>query len=69
MYKRQVLKEIDYFKNFYHLQPKVYLSYDRFAYFEKDDGDFRPGKVLMPQRTNHAPRGKVRITVQGSRLP
>ena len=22
---RQVLKEIDYFKNFYHLQPKVYL--------------------------------------------
>lgn len=38
---RQVLKEIDYFKNFYHLQPKVYLSYDRFAYFEKDDGDFR----------------------------
>lgn len=23
------------------MQPKVYLSYDRFAYFEKDDGDFR----------------------------
>lgn len=36
---RQVLKEIDYFKNFYHLQPKVYLSYDRFAYFEKDGGN------------------------------
>ena len=38
---RQVLKEIDYFKDFYKLQPKLYLSYDRFAYFEKDDGDFR----------------------------
>lgn len=35
---RQVLKEIDYFKNFYGLKPKLYLSYDRFAYFEKDDG-------------------------------
>ena len=23
------------------MQLKVYLSYDRFAYFEKDDGDFR----------------------------
>lgn len=32
---RQVLKEIDYFKDFYKLQPKLYLSYDRFAYFEK----------------------------------
>lgn len=37
----QVLKEIDYFKNLYGLIPKVYLSYDRRAYFEKDDGDFR----------------------------
>lgn len=38
---RQVLKEIDYFKNYYGLVPKLYLSYDRFAYFEKNDGDFR----------------------------
>ena len=37
----QVLKEIDYFKKLYRLVPKVYLSYDRRAYFEKDDGDFR----------------------------
>jgi hypothetical protein len=37
----QVLKEIDYFKRVYSLVPKVYLSYDRRAYFEKDDGDFR----------------------------
>ena len=38
---KQVLAEIDYFKEFYQLVPKVYLSYDRRAYFEKDDGDFR----------------------------
>ena len=25
----------------YTLKPKVYLSYDRYAYFEKNDGDFR----------------------------
>ena len=37
----QVLKEIDYFKDFYKIVPKVYLSYDRFAFFEKNDGDFR----------------------------
>lgn len=37
----QVLREIDYFKNMYGLMPKLYLSYDRRAYFEKDDGDFR----------------------------
>jgi hypothetical protein len=37
----QVLHEIDYFKNFYQLIPKVYLSYERRAYFEKEDGDFR----------------------------
>lgn len=38
---QQVLKEIDYFKNFYQIVPKVHISYDRRAYFEKDDGDFR----------------------------
>ena len=38
---RQVLKEIDYFKGIYDLKPKVYLSYDRYAFFEKNDGDFR----------------------------
>lgn len=32
---RQVLGEIDYFKHFYNLQPKLYLSYERMAYFEK----------------------------------
>lgn len=38
---KQVFCEIDYFKNFYNLVPKVYITYDRRAYFEKDDGDFR----------------------------
>ena len=38
---RQVLGEIDYFKHFYNLQPKLYLSYERMAYFEKNDGSFR----------------------------
>lgn len=37
----QVLGEIDFFKNFYGLVPKVYLSYDRAAYSEKDGGDLR----------------------------
>lgn len=38
---QQVFKEIDYFKHFYDLVPKVHISYDRRAYFEKNDGDFR----------------------------
>lgn len=38
---RQVFREIDYFCKLYHLVPKVYLSYQRRAYFEKNDGDFR----------------------------
>lgn len=38
---KQVLREIDYFRQFYRLIPKVCLSYERRAYFERDDGDFR----------------------------
>lgn len=38
---RQVLREIDYFKQIHNVVPKVYLSYDRYAFFEKHDGDFR----------------------------
>ncbi len=38
---RQVFREIDYFCQMYNLVPKVYLSYRRRAYFEKNDGDFR----------------------------
>ena len=37
----QVLHEIDYFKDFYKVKPKLYLSYDRYAYFEKNDGGRR----------------------------
>ncbi len=38
---RQVLNEIIFFLQRYELSPKVYLSYDRYAYFSKTDNDFR----------------------------
>ncbi len=38
---RQVLNEIQYFLKTYDLQPKVYLTYDRMAFFDKSDDDFR----------------------------
>ncbi|MBQ6814580.1 MAG: polyphosphate polymerase domain-containing protein [Lachnospiraceae bacterium] len=38
---KQVLSEIEYFLSLYDLQPKVYLTYDRRAYFATDDRDFR----------------------------
>jgi len=37
----QVLHEIDYFKQLYNVKPATYLSYDRLAYFAKDDEEFR----------------------------
>lgn len=37
----QVLKEIEYFLKIYDLSPKLYLAYDRIAYFEKDNKDLR----------------------------
>lgn len=37
----QVLKELDYFMQVYDLKPKLYLAYDRIAYFEKDNPDLR----------------------------
>lgn len=37
----QVMKEIEYFLNVYDLKPKVYLAYDRYAFFEKDNNDLR----------------------------
>lgn len=40
--KNQISKEIDYFKSYYGgLRPSVFLSYEREAYFSKDDGGFR----------------------------
>ena len=39
---RQIAKEIDYFRSFYEgLAPRVYLNYDRCAYFSKDDPNLR----------------------------
>lgn len=37
----QVLKELEYFLNIYSLMPKLYLAYDRIAYFERDNNDLR----------------------------
>ena len=37
----QVMREIDYIMHFYNLKPRVYISYDRLAFFEKNNSDFR----------------------------
>jgi len=39
---KQIAKEIKYFRDIYKtLRPVVFLSYDRQAYFDKEDKDFR----------------------------
>lgn len=37
----QILNEIEWFMNFYHPRPSVYLAYDRRAYFGRDQEAFR----------------------------
>lgn len=37
----QILKEIDYFIKFYEPIPKLYLAYDRVAFFGKEDNNIR----------------------------
>ena len=37
----QVLRELEYFMKIYDLSPKVFIAYDRIAYFEKDNMDLR----------------------------
>lgn len=37
----QILNEIDYFIKYYKVLPKVYLTYDRMAFFAKNDKNFR----------------------------
>lgn len=37
----QVVREIKYILNIYDLHPKLYLAYDRIAYFEKSNNDLR----------------------------
>lgn len=38
---KQVMKEINYIMNMYNLKPRVFISYDRLAFFEKNNSDFR----------------------------
>lgn len=38
---RQVLNELEYFMQVYDIVPKVYIAYDRLAYFEKGNDDLR----------------------------
>ena len=38
---RQVMNEIEYFLSVYDLEPKLYLAYDRKAYFGRDNRDLR----------------------------
>jgi SPX domain protein involved in polyphosphate accumulation len=40
-YDSQVLKELKYYFNFYNLSPTAYVSYDRNAYYDKNDDTFR----------------------------
>lgn len=37
----QVMREIEYFLKIYNLSRKVYIAYDRIAYFEKENNDLR----------------------------
>lgn len=37
----QVCNEIEYFLNHYDIAPKVYIAYDRLAYFEEENPDLR----------------------------
>ena len=37
----QILREIDYFISFYKPKPKLYLAYDRVAYFGREDSNVR----------------------------
>lgn len=50
----QVLGEIDYIMKFYNLKPKVFISYDRLAFFEKGNSDFRltVDKNIQTRRTD-----------------
>ncbi len=38
---KQVICELEYFLEIYNLSPKLYLAYDRIAYFEKGNKDLR----------------------------
>ncbi|MBQ3512642.1 MAG: polyphosphate polymerase domain-containing protein [Lachnospiraceae bacterium] len=40
-HKDQIFNEIDYFVHFYHPEPKLYLAYDRRAYYGLEDHNLR----------------------------
>ncbi len=37
----QIMNEIRYFFQFYHLIPKIFIAYDRKSYYSKEDANFR----------------------------
>ncbi len=39
--KSQIMKEIDYYINYYKLHPYIFVGYDRLSYYAKDDINFR----------------------------
>lgn len=51
---RQVLEEVAYFISTYDVVPKVYIRYDRYAYFGNDDKEFRLtfDSSIRTRRTN-----------------
>lgn len=40
-FNTQIMKEIDYVFKFYNLESAVFIAYDRCAYFDKNDSNFR----------------------------
>lgn len=40
-FDNQIMREIDYCFKYYNLKPKLFLAYDRIAYYEKNNEDFR----------------------------
>ena len=38
---KQIMDEINYFFNLYNLKPKVFIAYDRYSYFDKENENFR----------------------------
>lgn len=59
---RQVLKEIDYIMNMYDLSPRVFISYDRLAFFEKNNSDFR----LTIDRNIQTRRNDLKLEIPAS---
>ena len=38
---KQIMKEIDYYINYYKVRPYIYVAYDRLSYYAIDDINFR----------------------------